>query len=952
MNPSSWLRASILLIVALSSQFLSAHSLVEDLAKTPIMTPTFSKREIAKIRLDNDLEAYIISDPNSHISGAALTVLTGSYMDPTEFPGMAHLVEHMTLRGGKLPFSQFITEHGGTANGFTTNLQTTYLFTIDNGAFEEAIKHFAALIQGPSIQEDQLKSEVHVIDAEYAKACMQEESRSCYVMKDLALPTHPHHAFAIGNAATLGKITIEDLREWRDKNYSTDRMRLIIVSPKSIHDLIALAEDNYENLSKTSAIHKDIVSKYPKSLHEQIVYIEPLKHVKRLNISWEIPESSSNAADKLVAYILGNEGEKSLLASLKNDLLATALVAGSHYNSSNNRELFLQIDMTVAGTKNVEKIITKCYAAIASIKEKKIPKWLFDELQSTALREYQFQQREDLLEFLLSYSLLWKYEPLASFPERSFLLSDYDAAAIAKCISALTPENAVISVVAPSTLTKVPVNSTEPWMGTKYSQKPITQETLDQWKSSKGSSEYDYPDPNPYITKNIASKALSTPKNPSHFPIPALLVEENGGKVYYAEDGCYGLPISSIVLTIKTPVIDPANVDSQILADLFIDMIKPTLSPITSAAKSAGIDVTIRNKENGIVLAISGFSDQAPAVLEDILTNLMATQVDERSFKAAQSDLFRKYQSHSNDAPLTQAYELFGCAIEPCKTPIRTKLPMVNKVSFPAFQKFTKNLFKETYIEGIIFGSLSKEQATELIKKTQTSLHSKPYLPKKHAPNIAKSLPSTPQHLDAKSKLPSNAALLVIQIDDFSPKMRATQLLLMRALEDPFFQELRSKQQAGYLVHTSAKDLQSHLYNTFAVQSSTHDGRDLIARYELFLEQFHETLSQKTFSKDTYDKQKLTLVNELKAPPKGPKEMGNYLYTLAFTHNGDFHRTHDIIAATESLTYEEFISLAQQMIAKGNQRRLAITLSGNPLQAPIKYRKISSLKQLRTENAQ
>ncbi len=56
-------------------------------------------------------------------------------MDPWDLPGLAHFCEHMLFMGtDKYPseneFQQFISDHGGMTNAFTTAEHTNYHFDI------------------------------------------------------------------------------------------------------------------------------------------------------------------------------------------------------------------------------------------------------------------------------------------------------------------------------------------------------------------------------------------------------------------------------------------------------------------------------------------------------------------------------------------------------------------------------------------------------------------------------------------------------------------------------------------------------------------------------------------------------------------------------------------------------------------------------------------------------
>jgi insulysin len=169
----------------------------------------------------------------------------------------------------------------------------------------------------------------------------------------------------------------------------------------------------------------------------------------------------------------------------------------------------------------------------------------------------------------------------------------------------------------------------------------------------------------------------------------------------------------------------------------------------------------------------------------------------------------------------------------------------------------------------------------------------------------------------------------------------------MQAIRDPLDHDLRSKQQAGHVVVVKAKEIDEKLYNVFVIQSSSHDGRDLLACFEFFLEQFLASLNNGSFSLEMFDRIKDSLINNLKMNPKSPQEMGALLNDFAFSQNGNFRWNLEKIAALEGITFEQFRTIANEMLAKTNRQRLSIISTGNPSDELLKYRKITSLKQLK-----
>lgn len=57
--------------------------------------PSLDDRDYRVIRLDNELEALLVHDPDTDKASAALDVNVGNFSDESDIPGMAHAVEHV-----------------------------------------------------------------------------------------------------------------------------------------------------------------------------------------------------------------------------------------------------------------------------------------------------------------------------------------------------------------------------------------------------------------------------------------------------------------------------------------------------------------------------------------------------------------------------------------------------------------------------------------------------------------------------------------------------------------------------------------------------------------------------------------------------------------------------------------------------------------------------------------
>ena len=172
-----------------------------------------------------------------------------------------------------------------------------------------------------------------------------------------------------------------------------------------------------------------------------------------------------------------------------------------------------------------------------------------------------------------------------------------------------------------------------------------------------------------------------------------------------------------------------------------------------------------------------------------------------------------------------------------------------------------------------------------------------------------------------------NATILLIDQGLSSYEKIASHRVLGAVFKEAFFTELRTKQQTGYIAASPFYDLKGELLQGFVVQSTTHYCEELLARYELFLEEFTRTM-EKEISKERFAGIKTSLAQNLKIPTENLHSYTREQYELAFNKNGAFDRRQKIISSLEALDYDTFIEDARSFISRENSKRLAILISG------------------------
>ena len=201
--------------------------------------------------LKNGIEVITISDANLAVSAATLSVGVGAYQDPENAQGIAHFLEHMIFMGSekyKEPneYMKFISENGGDTNAFTAAEQTTYLFSINNNKFEEALDRLASSIKEPLLNGDMVEKEINAVNSEWL---LRRQDEGFVRQRSLAMTgniDHPRVKLGVGNKETLSEqrdTLLKSLREFYDRYYSANIMKLVLIGNQPPKQLKKLAKE-------------------------------------------------------------------------------------------------------------------------------------------------------------------------------------------------------------------------------------------------------------------------------------------------------------------------------------------------------------------------------------------------------------------------------------------------------------------------------------------------------------------------------------------------------------------------------------------------------------------------------------------------------------------------------------------------------------------------------------
>lgn len=929
---------SFFLIASLQAKF----SIIEDSSNLTLKHPSFQEREVEKVELANGVSALLISDPKTDQSAISVAVGVGSWNDPIEYPGTAHFLEHMLFYKSEAypqthEIFKEVSNHDGMLNAFTMPDRTVYTLAVNNDAFIESMRRLAHFFIDPIITDQDMQKEIKAVDQEFQKNWEHDGWRRFFIQKETGNPAHPNASFSTGNLESLSQLTAEQLNDWFDKYYRAQRIFVVVYSSLPIETLREEVDALFSQVPSSeyslSFIEKPLSSPNQEG---KLTIIEPVKDWKRLTLSWELPASFAKDETKsaeLIAFAL----EKTHASNLYTLLQEEALAEGLHVDVETIGEEYaifdLEIILTTKGVQRKNRVIELCHAALNRLREKNIPDFVYQEFCSQKQLTYEYQDREEAFTYAQSLATMLPLENLSSFPRKSILPTHFDAKKIAHCLQYIIPSRCQYYLMAPSSLTNVAYDREEKWYKTKYTIQSINPSLISSWERAKD-ERIQLPTPNPYLPERLELVEASERQE-----IPALIAENNYGKAYYFHEKEFEAPFIFHTLRIKSPLIAP-DPKSQALMMLYIKQLDQTTDLITGRAEEAGIKSSISHEDLTLSLEINGFSEKAPLFLEEMGKKLRVSSPTKEEFQQMKEFFTTYFQSQGKDLPLYQGIRLSRSIFKRDNFTHDMLLSALQNLSYEEYLFFVDNLFTSCYVEALFCGNLTKKEAQSLWLDIQHTLRSKPFPTKEHFVLPPPSLKDTPSYLTKELDQRGNLSLLFIDVGFFSQEKKACNSLVAQVLKESFFNELRTKQQTGYIAKAGSMEIHKELFHFFTVQSTSHQPMDLLYRFEQFLEEFVNHIEEK-IPFERFEKIKNNLITSLENHNKSLEDRATYFNMAAFKLDGQFDFLQQRIEAFSKLTYEEFILYCRENLSKDNGKRFAILLQGKEEKEPFVYRPIT-----------
>ncbi|KAG0316487.1 Insulinase (Peptidase M16), partial [Dissophora globulifera] len=832
------------------------------------------------IRLHNDLEVLLIQDPSVDKSAAALDVHVGHLSDPNNLQGLAHFLEHLLFMGtAKYPreneYSEFLAQHSGSSNAFTGLDNTNYYFEVGHAHLEGALDRFAQFFIAPAFSENCKDRELRAVDSEHKKNLQSDSWRLFQLEKSLSSPDHPYSQFGTGNLETLqdapgrdGIDVRDELIKFHSKYYSANIMKLIILGREPLDQLAKWAIEMFSDI-KNLGIKPPANTNPPWTAKELLKtsYVKPVKDVRSLEIKFPFPDQYpfyTVHPARYLTHAIGHEGSGSILSLLKKKGWANNLSAGTSHGGIGFEFFKITVDLTKEGLQHYEDVTVIIFQYIQMLRQEGIRPYIWDEIASLAATSFRFKEKSPAAGYVsrLAGVMQRGYAPEWVL-SGSYLIRESDPAAIMQCIDALKTDGWKSHLVTQDT-SVVPggaFTDIEKWYGTEYHVENVSLALLQKLQHLESNPELYLPAPNDFIPENF-----ETGKNPTDTPLktPVLLKHTPIARIWHKKDDVFWVPKVNIYFQLKSPLAY-SSPSSNVKTHLYVNLLKDALNEYSYDADLAGLSYSLDTTVEGMILSVEGYNDKAHVLLQKVVEKMKTLKIDPDRFKLIQDQMDRMYSNFRLEAPHQHAMYYMSYLTQEKLWTQEEKLAELRDLTSEDIQAFYPMLLSRLHIEGLIHGNITTSEALRAGLIVEEVLSPKALVPSELLSQRSHLLPEQCKAVYRREVPdPNNVNSGVeyyLQIEDATSKeSRARIQLMAQIINEPCFNQLRTKEQLGYLVFSGVRKQTGAIGLRFILQSE-RDPVYLESRIEHFLESRMKTYLQE-LTEEEYEKQAHSLIQK------------------------------------------------------------------------------------------
>ncbi|EGT5187073.1 pyrroloquinoline quinone biosynthesis protein PqqF [Cronobacter sakazakii] len=323
-------------------------------------------------RLASGITLTLIHQPQATQAAALWRVNAGSLHEPDDWPGLAHLLEHMLFRESEgyrddERLMRWVPDQGGRLNASTRLCQTAFFFEVPAQALAPGLSRLTDMLAAPCFTPAALMQEAQVIDAEYRLLAQDAATRREAALLALMAGDARLTRLRIGNKRAFGEDPARlraALTAFHERHYHAGNLYLWLCGPQPLETLEKLACEAAARIRPGVAAPLAINAR----TGESGALAQP--GFAQLELSFLLP-ADARPALRLLEQCLHSQAPGGLMAALRAQTLADD--AALEADALDDDTLWLRFSFALASDAvdpaHVEALLRQWIAALAALPE-------------------------------------------------------------------------------------------------------------------------------------------------------------------------------------------------------------------------------------------------------------------------------------------------------------------------------------------------------------------------------------------------------------------------------------------------------------------------------------------------------------------------------------------------------------------------------------------------------
>ena len=615
-----------------------------------------------------------------------------------------------------------------------------------------------------------------------------------------------------------------------------------------------------------------------------------------------------------------------MLSYLKNHGWVNQLRAGLSRGAAGFDFLKITVDLTPSGLEHWKDVALTMFKYINLLRAAPPSSTAFNEIKAIADISFKFAEKTKNGSYATMLSnWMQKPVPREKIISGMHLLEEFKADEVAATLQLLDPRRALVGVTS-RTLPKnvdATFDQKEPIYGTEFTRFKFPEELLEEAMNGAPIPELHLPGENKFIPEKLDVEKFEVAKPTLR---PELLRDSELSRLWYKRDDQFWVPKTNVDILLHSPVLNntPRN---AVLARLFCDLYRDSITEDTYDADLAELSFQLFYAGDTINVAAGGFSDKLAVLLEIMLDRLNDFKVDPTRYASIVDEVKLLWENFPLGDPYRQVMYWQSYTSAERTWTQEEKLKELDHITPEQVEAFGKEIMGRLFIETLVHGNTTADGAKEISTMLEKVLKPRALAESEKHNLRALVLPPSCEYvwqLDVPNKSEVNSAITYsLQIGELTDRpVRAALQLFAQIASEPIFDQLRTKEQLGYITQGFATQTVGIMSYRILCQSE-RDPAYLESRIEAvfdYLTQHIESMSEEEF-----EKHRAALIAKKEETPKNLMEESRRYWAAITDGFYEFSKRQTDVAYLRQISRQDVLDLLMERMHPSSPTRSKIS---------------------------